>query len=71
MDGEASVHDLNARHNLSIPEDKDFQTFNGFMLNIFNGVLPKKDALVTWENLKIRILKIKNKSVEKAEVTIL
>jgi len=71
VDGDDSVHDLNAKHNLSIPEDKDFQTFNGFMLNIFNGVLPKKDTLVSWGNLKIRILKTKNKSVEKAEVTIL
>jgi len=71
VDGEDSIHDLNAKHNMSIPEDKDFQTFNGFMLEVFNGVLPKKDIAVTWGNLKIKILKTKNKSVEKAEVTVL
>jgi len=71
VNGEDSVHDINAKHNISIPEDKDFQTFNGFMLDVFNGVLPKKDTLITWENLSIRILKTKNKSIEEAEITIL
>jgi CBS domain containing-hemolysin-like protein len=71
VDGEDSVHDLNNRYELEIPEDQDFQTFNGFILHILNGVLPKKDALVTWGNLRVRILKSKNKNVEKAEITIL
>ncbi len=71
VDGEDSVHDLNNRYGLEIPEDKDFQTFNGFILHILNGVLPKKDALVTWGSLKIKILKNKNKTVEKAEITII
>jgi len=71
VDGEAPIHDLNAHYGLSLPEDRDFQTFNGFMLSIFNGVLPKKDSLVTWGNLRIRVLKNKEKSIEKAEITIL
>ena len=70
VEGEDSIHDLNIRYGISIPEDKDFQTFNGFMLDMFSGVLPKKDAIVAWENLRIKIIKNKNKSIEKAEITI-
>lgn len=71
VNGEDSIHDLNSHYGVSIPEDKNFQTFNGFILDAFNGILPKKDTFVIWENLKIRVIKIKNKSIEKAEITIL
>ena len=68
--GDDSIHDLNTKYGLSIPDDKDFQTFNGFLLDLLNGVLPKKDSIISWENLKIRIIKNKNKNVEQAEITI-
>lgn len=71
IDGEEPIHDLNIRYDLDIPEDKDFQSFNGFMLDLFNGVLPKKDTVVVWKNLRIRVIKNKNKNIEKAEITIL
>ena len=70
VEGEDSVHDLNVKYELDIPEDKDFQTFNGFMLDLCNGVLPKKDNVLEWKNLKIRIIKNKDKNIEKAEITI-
>lgn len=68
--GEDSIHDLNTKYGLNIPDDKDFQTFNGFLLDLLNGVLPKKDSIINWKNLKIRIIKNKNKNVEQAEITI-
>ena len=71
VDGDDSIHDLNIRYNLSLPEDEDFQTFNGFVLSLLNGVLPKKDAIITWESLRIRIIKSKNKNVDKAEITVI
>ena len=71
VDGEEPVHDLNVKYGLNIPEDKDFQSFNGFMLNTLNGVIPKKDTVIVWKNLKIRIIKNKNKNIEKAEITIM
>jgi CBS domain containing-hemolysin-like protein len=71
VSGEDSIHDINSHYGISIPEDKDFQTFNGFMLNTFNGIIPKKDTFVVWENLKIRVIKIKSKNIEKAEITII
>ncbi len=70
VDGEDTVHDINTKYELDLPEDKDFQSFNGFMMNLFNGVLPKKDTVVVWQNLKIRIMKKKDKNIEKAEITI-
>ncbi|MEI6092666.1 MAG: hemolysin family protein [bacterium] len=71
ISGDDSIHDLNTKYSLNIPDDKDFQTFNGFLLDLLNGVLPKKETIITWENLKIRIIKNKNKNVEQAEITIL
>ncbi|MCX6113551.1 MAG: magnesium/cobalt efflux protein, partial [Proteobacteria bacterium] len=71
VDGDDSIHDLNIKYDLSIPEDEDFQTFNGFLLDLLNGVLPKKDAIITWNNLRIRIIKNKNKNVDKAEITVI
>jgi putative hemolysin len=70
VDGEESIHDLNIKYNLSMPEDRDYQTLNGFLLELLNGVLPKKDTIITWENLRIRIIKNKNKNVDKAEITV-
>jgi CBS domain containing-hemolysin-like protein len=69
--GEDSIHDLNIKYNLGLPEDKDFQTLNGFILSLFNGVLPKKDTIISWEKLRIRILKNKDKNIEKAEITVI
>jgi putative hemolysin len=70
VNGEDSLHDLNIKYNMELPEDKDFQTLNGFVLSLFNGVLPKKDTIISWENLRIKILKNKDKNIEKAEVTV-
>lgn len=71
VDGEDSIHDLNMKYNLSLPEDEDYQTLNGFLLTLFNGVLPKKDTIITWQNLRIRILKNKDKNIDKAEITVI
>jgi putative hemolysin len=69
--GDESLHDINDKYNLQIPEDKDFQTFNGYLLEAFNGVLPKEQTIVILDNLKIKILKNKDKNVYKTEVTLI
>ena len=70
VNGDDSIHDLNMKYHFGLPEDKDFQSLNGFILSLFNGVLPKKDTLITWERLRIKILKNKDKNIEKAEITL-
>ena len=70
VSGDDSIHDLNIKYGFELPEDKDFQTLNGFILNMFDGVMPKKDTIISWEKLRIKILKNKDKNIETAEITV-
>ena len=66
--GETPIHDLNEKFAMEIDEDKDFQSINGFLLNLFNGVLPPKGTIVLWKNFELKILSIKYNSIEKIEI---
>lgn len=68
VNGDAPVHDLNERFDMEIPEDKDFQTINGFLLNLFNGILPEKNTILLWNNFEIKITSIKSNAIDQIEI---
>jgi CBS domain containing-hemolysin-like protein len=68
VNGEESIHDINEQFNMNIPEDKNYQTLNGFLLDLFEGVLPKENTILIWNDFKIKIVKISDKNVKKVEI---
>lgn len=68
VNGEESIHDINEQFNMNIPEDKNYQTLNGFLLDLFEGVLPKENTILIWNDFKIKIVKIIDKNVKKVEI---
>ena len=68
VNGEESIHDINEQFNMNIPEDKNYQTLNGFLLDLFEGVLPKENTILIWNEFKIKIVKISDKNVKKVEI---
>jgi putative hemolysin len=68
INGEESIHDINEQFNMNIPEDKNYQTINGFLLDLFEGVLPKENTILIWNEFKIKIVKISDKNVKKVEI---
>lgn len=69
ISGLINVSDLNNELNLKLPEDEDYDSLAGFMVNRL-GKMPEKGDVYEDENLKIKVLHVYRRRITKLQLTI-
>ena len=67
VDGGMSLEEVNEQMNISLPEG-DYETLAGFALNML-GKIPYEGQQLSYKNLKIEIITMKNLKIETLQIT--
>ena len=68
--GRCEIAEINDTYHLDVPEDDDYQTLAGYVLQS-TGIIPEQDEVVLLGNLKIEILKKSATRLELLRITVL
>lgn len=70
LDGMISIDDFNEHFHVNI-ENEDYDTIGGFVINLLGDIPETADGqILQYENLLFKILEVKEKRIEKIEVTV-
>ena len=68
IDGGMHVSEANAEMDLNLPEDEEYETVAGFILNLL-GHIPRRNEQLRYHGLKIVITEMKGQKIEKILLT--
>lgn len=68
VDGRANVTDINRELDLQLPEDQDYQTIGGLMINHL-GVIPLKGASIAFEGIELSVVESDQRRIRKIRIT--
>ena len=69
VDGRANVTDINRELDLRLPEDQDYQTIGGLMINQL-GVIPGRGTVLTIEGIELAVVESDQRRVRRVRITI-
>lgn len=67
-EGRASISYLSRQTGVSLPSDELYDTLGGFLVAQF-GQIPKKDAVLEWDNWHFRVTEVEENRVVEVEIT--
>lgn len=70
ISGRSEINYLNEECNMLLPEDEEFDTLAGYILNIHENI-PKTNAIINSETYEFRILKASNTKIELVQVKLI
>lgn len=70
ISGRSEISFLNDEHNMSLPEEEEFDTLAGYILNIHENI-PKTNTIIKSEIYEFRILKASNTKIELVQVKLI
>ena len=66
-EGRASISDLQKKTGISLPSDESYDTLAGFLVSQF-GEIPKKNAVLEYENWRFEVTEVEEKRVVLVEI---
>ena len=70
ISGRSEIGYLNEEYNMNLPENEEFDTLAGYILNIHENI-PKTNTVISAENYEFRILKASNTKIELVQVKLI
>ena len=67
VDGSIKIYDLEENLEIDFPEDREYDTLAGLILDI-KGNIPKKGEVVTFEKYSFKVIKIVSNRIDKIEI---
>lgn len=68
VDGRANVTDINRELDLHLPEDQDYQTIGGLLINQL-GVIPPRGASITVDGIEISVVESDQRRIRKVRIS--
>jgi len=68
--GRVHTDEINERLNIQLPEEEEYDTIGGFVFHEL-GRIPARGEQLTWQNLRITVLDVSRRRIERVRVEIL
>lgn len=71
FDATKPLREIRDQVGIDFPEDEDYSTLNGFILDKLGNSFPKQGAVIIWENFSFELLKVENQEIKKVRLKVL
>ena len=69
MDGSITIYDLEEETDIKFPEERDYDTLGGFILDILTDI-PKTGEMIEFNNMVFTVQTIENNRIGKIKIQI-
>jgi putative hemolysin len=66
--GSILLRDLSNQYDIKIPQNDNYSTLNGFLLDHLGNIFPRKGMVVIWENCSFFILRVEQSEIKKVKI---